>query len=268
MNNIFIEWWFWNHWRDLISRDIFWWAKLPILVWRNQFFLFPWNHAVITPIRITNEIIKNILSFWNDRTQIVNFSWIMWTSTWIDDARVTNIHCLFWPWVNTNLTAVVTEVKNDFSLKLERNLEKAGIKLLEMSPENHDEKMAIIQWLANFCEVILWFYFWNRLEVVDLLSKWQTNATVIEDMIFLNKYFDNIRENIYLLLNGWNDLSDIFLSISEKYLSDNDFKKLCTPNFLRVFDFFSKNKWFIINEYVDNSDNFLDMISIAKNSKK
>ncbi|MDD3145354.1 MAG: hypothetical protein PHV23_04555 [Candidatus Gracilibacteria bacterium] len=268
MNNIFIEGGFGNHGRDLISRDIFGGAKLPILVGRNQFFLFPGNHAVITPIRITNEIIKNILSFGNDRTQIVNFSGIMGTSTGIDDARVTNIHCLFGPGVNTNLTAVVTEVKNDFSLKLERNLEKAGIKLLEMSPENHDEKMAIIQGLANFCEVILGFYFGNRLEVVDLLSKWQTNATVIEDMIFLNKYFDNIRENIYLLLNGGNDLSDIFLSISEKYLSDNDFKKLCTPNFLRVFDFFSKNKGFIINEYVDNSDNFLDMISIAKNSKK
>lgn len=264
MKNTFIEWWLWNHWRDLISRNIFWWDISPILVRRDQVFLFPWNHAIITPIRITNEIIKNILRYWNDKTLIVNFSWIMWTSSWIIDDRVTNIHCLFWPWVNTNLTAVVTEVKNEFSLKLEKNLEKSWIKLLELSPENHDEKMAIIQWLANFCEVILWFYFKNRPEVLELLSKWQTSENVIEDMVFLNKYFDNIRERVQLLLNEWNDLSDIFLSISNDYLKNDDFQKLCTPNFKRVFEFFSKNKWFIINKNSDNSVSFLDMMSIAK----
>lgn len=266
MKHIFISGWSWSHWKDLIDRKIFLWlGEIPIIVRSNQTLCFPWSHAIITPIRVTSKIIENILNLSWDSVQIVNFAWVMATTPNNEFWRVSNIHCLFWPWVTNNLNAIVTKNKNEFSLLIENNLKNAWVNLIELSPDEHDKKMAIIQWLAHFCEILLWIYFRDRDEVVQLLSHWKTSDIVIEDMITLNPYSEKIIKELGFLIADGIELWDIFVSISSNWLNDLDIDTILTPNFKRVYNFFLKYKWFYIDNFNFNMNNLKQMIYFAKN---
>ncbi|MDD2907386.1 MAG: prephenate dehydrogenase/arogenate dehydrogenase family protein [Candidatus Gracilibacteria bacterium] len=265
MKHIFIPGGFGSHGKDLINRGIFSGSdKLPIIVRSNQKIIFPGNYAIITPIKLTCTLIENILTLDSNSVQIVNFAGIMGTSPNVD-GRVTNIHCLFGPGVTENLNAIVTKNKNDFSLLVERNLENAGVNLIELSPAEHDKNMAIIQGLAHFCEILLGMYFKDNKDVINLLAQWKTSENVIEDMITLNPYFTIILEKILLGIKSGKDLAEIFLSLSLDNIDNDILSKIKTPNFQRVLYFFLTHKGFYIDDSNFIIDNLKSMISIARN---
>lgn len=248
MTNFFVPWWNWNHARDLINRWVFNGCGKPIIVRSSQQLILPWYHAIFTPISTTKRVIWDIL--WaRKEPKIINFAWIMQTSEWVP-----NIHCLFWPWKNQDLKAIVTDIKNDFSRKVENNLRELSIKIIELSPEEHDKKMAIIQALPHFCEILLYLFFEKNAEVKTLLNWWNTKPNIIIEMIKYNIFFEEIFNELNTYLKLWTDIADIFIYLSEKFLQKWDKEMFQTPNFKIVFDFFIHNHGFYLTDWIKNID--------------
>jgi len=71
-------------------------------------------------------------------------------------------HPMFWPYVSTIAWQIFVltpeeKDKNDFRYKfLKEFLEKSWAKVIESDPEEHDQMMAIVQWLTHFNMFAIW----------------------------------------------------------------------------------------------------------------
>jgi hypothetical protein len=207
------------------------------------------DHAVIVPISATRYVVSSLLQNSISSRNIVNFSGVMNTSP----NGIHNIHFLFWPNATGKLSVATTW---DISLPgriILDNAQKNGIHIIETTREEHDEKMAIIQWLSNFLLILIWES--DEAEIQKwLIDPWKTTENTIKDMIFQNspmeivikEFFDQIKKNS-------NDPIKTFWYLVNKYITSEDMRKFSTPNFKRIIDCLWNNiQLKLSSEYIDN----------------
>lgn len=117
---------------------------------------------VSVPISITIDVINQIWPYLKKWSIICDVTSVkIWSAKVMDNLIKRWIfsipmHPVFWPFVkNINWQVVVLtpqeDIKNIFQYKfLIWELNKFGAKVIECSPEKHDEMMSIIQWITHF----------------------------------------------------------------------------------------------------------------------
>lgn len=211
----------WQHAKDLQSRWIF-----------DGFDARPDNsvHAVAVPIYVTRFRITELLKSDVAPINIVNLAGVMSTSP----NGIHNAHFLFGPNTQDDLSVVTTcTTTSPWKVMLD-NAERRWMRIIETTREEHDTKMAIIQWLSHF---LLVFIGWTNDEDVheNLITPWIAPEVTIQDMIFQNSPAEIIIKEFFdtLYKNAYNPLKT-FQNIVESHLTPDDIDKFSTPNFRRI----------------------------------
>ena len=191
------------------------------------------GHIIIVPISHTKACVMQLLQGGVPNNRIVNLSGVMSTSP----REVHNLHFLFGPGTKNNLTVATTENISIPGRFLLDNAEKCGMRIVHIDQEEHDKKMAIVQWLSHILLILVW---WEQQPEVQksLLVPWITPIGTIQEMIFQNPFarpviidfFDRVKQQ-----NG-----DVFRSLEtiiQNQLTQKDIDNLGTPNFRRILDF-------------------------------
>ncbi len=210
----------WQHATDLKERGLF----------KN---ITEGGHVIIVPISHTKECVTKLLQDGVPKNQIVNLSGVMSTSP----REVHNLHFLFGPGAKKGLTVATTENISIPGRFLLDNAEKCGIRIVHINQEEHDKKMAIVQWLSHLLLILVWQEPHSEVQK-SLIVPWITGIGTIQEMIFQNpfakpiiwEFFDRIQQHNGDALLGLN-------SIIEDHLTQRDRDILGTPNFRRILDF-------------------------------
>ena len=138
---------------------------------------------ISTPISVTEKVIKQVAPHVKVGAVLADVTSIKKTPSACmnkyvkDGVIVIPVHPMFWPFVK-NITwqvFVITakeEVRsNKIYIYFKKFLLKQGANVLETSPDEHDEMMAIIQGLTHFCL----YSFWETLRHLQLDLKYSHN---------------------------------------------------------------------------------------------
>lgn len=206
------------------------------------------EQSVVVPIFATRYVVSLLLQEWISGENIVNLSGLMSTSpSWIH-----NLHFLFGPNAQENLfVATAGNISKPGRVILD-NAEKKGIWIIETSREEHDRKMAVIQWLANFLLVFIWRTADEYIRK-SLIEPWKTTESTIQDMIFQNNPVESLlNEFFYTLKINKNDPLKTFWCLVGKYLRPEDIEKFSTPNFRRIMGLIEEGVKILLDpEYID-----------------
>lgn len=270
INQVVIIWWEWKFWEfawNLISQT---WIKVVNIlentteqekqgiINNSQVIIFS------VPISQTVEIIKSFADMLTWDKLVMDFTWLKSGAVWelkkLNVYEIVWTHPMFWPfWDNLRWKKIIfSEEKTWKKWKFVRRLlKKSWANLINLSPEEHDKKMAIIQALTHILNFIfiktikdLWFHP-NELEQLQTpiyelqaLISWRFLTQggnlyadmQIENQFFLQEVLPILTENLSILL--WIDLSgdkesfihlfyfQNYLIFYDKNLNKNLLKKL------------------------------------------
>ena len=195
------------------------------------------THAVVVPIYATrNHITKLLKEGTADPQDIVNLAGVMSTSP----NGIHNLHFLFGPQATKDLSVATAWVLSNPWRTMLDNAERKGMRIIETTRVEHDEKMAIIQWLSHF---LLVFVGWLENDDIQksLIIPWVAPEGTVQDMIFQNtpaeviiaEFFDTIERNN-------NDPLKTFQQIVDRHLTSSDIERFSTPNFRRILKIISE----------------------------
>lgn len=195
------------------------------------------THAVIIPIYLTRAHITELLKDGvADPQDVVNLSGVMSTSP----NGIHNLHFLFGPQATKNLSVATAWVLSNPWRALLDNAAKKGMRIIETTREEHDKKMAIIQWLSHFLLVLLGWLNNDDIQK-SLIDPWVAPIGTVQDMIFQNSPAEGIITEFFdtIWWNG-NDPLKTFQAIIDKHLTPNDIERFSTPNFRRILTIISE----------------------------
>lgn len=189
MQNLTIIWWsdwFWkwlaiyikNHFEKEVNITITWRNKEKLENLKNKYWFSistentksVENADIIifsAPISKTEEIIKKVCPFIKETSVVLDVTSIKtfpsetmqkYSKKWV---LIIPTHPMFWPYVSTIagqifvLTAKREAQKDKRYVFLKNFLENRWAKIIETSPKEHDEMMAVVQWLTHFDMFVL-----------------------------------------------------------------------------------------------------------------
>lgn len=191
------------------------------------------HHAVVVPIASTRYKIASLLEEWVHSEDIVNLAGVMSTSP----NGTHNLHFLFGPNAVGDLSVATAGHISEPGRIILDNAENQGIRIIETSREEHDTKMAIIQWLAHFLLVFIGETQHANIIREALIDQWKTPSNTVQDMIFHNTPTEFIiREFFDKLWKNGNDPLKTFSHIVDLHVSHHDIMKFSTPNFKRIMN--------------------------------
>ncbi len=247
--NIDVFGWNWQHWSDLIlNRWIFDWMSVKI-IWEKQETNSQQTKVIIIPISKTKQLINKLIE-WGQTTNIINFSWIM--STTPEEIRwnswVENFHFLFWLKAANDLKCVLAfdETLSSLGNKIIKNCRKNSIQIIDSSIEEHDKKMAFIQWLNHLVrQLLLHSNIQTDLPIIN------TTLQTVQDMILLNPHMASIikKFNAVFYMDEFN-LSSFFNQLIDENLTKADIENFSTPAFIDTLKFMRNNRGMLKSENI------------------
>ncbi len=250
MKQIALYWAFWQHWTDLLNRDIFWDFDVKKINKEDGLYQTTTNW-VIVPISETKELISKIILL-DETKEVINFSGIMWTTPayskeWV---IVSNLHFMFWPWRIEWLKLISSWNISSSTEKIIQNASKSWITHYNVKREQHDFWVAITQALTHLFIILSWLS-----DNKKLTQDWRAPIWTVKDMIFENGIFIKLFEDLLLQIKQKWDLSKIFIESVSK-LTQKELEIFSTPNFNNVAMFFQNNKLLLNEQMLDFLENF------------
>jgi len=257
-----VFWWNLNdeksskHFSDLYPRWVFEWFNLRgILRWKSANGI-PENLVILTTtLRVIAKQVRHITD--NPDITLLSLAGLMnpkiiWKDTPIKSPdKIINIHFLFWEWTKKDLKIALSANGRDIEdlplsiQQIIKNTQKLWMKIIKTNPEEHDEKMAYVQWLPHRILAVLSAV---RKLPPEVENPWKNNVPVSTcvDMILRNNYMQEVTKSFLShFIRNWNNISEAWKSIFTDDVMQ-DFEKWKTPNFRRV-DTFLREKEIIID---------------------